>query len=89
MYREALSLFVLMGRKGGKVWMLVGGCHDRPSEALSLGYAISKLRYRLRLSLAVFLDTPSAMAAGVAVAGLFCGFFCGAAGGFFCGGSAC
>ena len=35
------------------------------------------------------LDTPSARAAGGAVAGLFCGFFCGAAGGFFCGGSAC
>ena len=34
-------------------------------------------------------DTPSTMAAGVSVAGLFCGFFCGAAGGFFCGGSAC
>ena len=35
------------------------------------------------------LASPSAMAAGVAAVGLFCGFFCGAAGGFFCGGSAC
>ena len=34
-------------------------------------------------------DTPSAMAAEVPAVGLFCGFFCGAAGGFFCGGSAC
>lgn len=50
-YREALPLFVLKGRKGGKVWMLVGGCHDRPSEAHHSGFAISKLRCRLRLCL--------------------------------------
>ena len=34
MYREALPLFVLKGRMGGKVW----GCHDRPSEAHRFGF---------------------------------------------------
>ena len=105
----------------------VGGGLPQPTEALSLGYAISKLRFgfaslawscpqyaisddgfatrfrrhqaalRASPSLAVFHNTPSTMAglrldtpsAMVPVAGLFCGFFCGAAGGFFCGGSAC
>ena len=88
MYREALPLFVLKGRKGGKVWMLVGDCHNRPSEAHHSGFAISKLRFGFA-SLAVFHNTSSPMAVFLAVAGLFCGFFCGAAGGFFCGGSAC
>ena len=96
MYREALPLFVLKGRKGGKVWMLVGDCHNRP-EAHHSGFVISKLRFGLRLRLhGVVHDTPSPMAglrldtpSVMAVAGLFCGFFCGAAGSFFCGGSAC
>ena len=99
MYREALSLFVLMGRKGGKLWMLVvAATTDPPRLSLWLRYLQAALR--ASPSLAVFhdtpspmaglrLDTPSAMAVGVAVVGLFCGFFCGAAGGFFCGGSAC
>ena len=31
---------------------LVGICHDRPSEAHCFGFVVSKLRFRLRLSLA-------------------------------------
>ena len=80
MYREALPLFVLIGRKGGKVWMLVGDCHNRP-EAHHSGFVISKLRFGLRLRLhgvvhdtpspmaGLRLASPSLMAAGVAVAG--------------------
>ena len=80
----------------------VGGGLPQPTlRGSHSGFAISKLRCRLRLCLhgvvhdtpspmaGLRLASPSAMAAGVAVVGLFCGFFCGAAGGFFCGGSAC
>ena len=70
------------------------GCHDRPSEALTLA-SLSPNCAAGFASLAVVHDTPSPMAGlrhdtpSAMVAGLFCGFFCGAAGGFFCGGSAC
>ena len=99
MYREALPLFVLKGRKGGKVWMLVGDCHNRPrlfrSATLSPSCASASPRlhgvfHNTPSPMAGLRhDTPSAMAAGCRWVGLFCGFFCGAAGGFFCGGSAC
>ena len=99
MYREALPLFVLKGRKGGKVWMLVvAATTDPPRLSLWLRYLQAALQAAPSLAVVhdtpspmagLRHDTPSAMAAEVPVAGLFCGFFCGAAGGFFCGGSAC
>ena len=88
MYREALSLFVLMGRKGGKVWMLVVAATTDPPR-LSLWLRFLQAALQASPSLAVFHNTPSPMAVFLPVVGLFCGFFCGAAGGFFCGGSAC
>lgn len=67
--------------------LVVAATTDPPRLSLWLRYLQAALQ--AAPSLAVVHDTPSAMAAEVPVAGLFCGFFCGAAGGFFCGGSAC
>ena len=92
-YREALPLFVLIGRKGGKVWMLVGDCHNRPSEALTLA-SLSPSCASASPSLAVVHNTPSPMAglrlaspspmaAGWRWWGYFVDFFVGRRGAFF------
>ena len=45
MYREALPLFVLKGRKGGRVWMLVGAATTDPPRLFRSAAAFSKLRF--------------------------------------------
>ncbi len=82
MYREALSLFVLMGRKGGKVWMLVVAATTNPPR-LSLWLRYLQAALQASPSLAVFHNTPSPMAGFFAGGGVILWIFLWGGGGLF------